>query len=188
MPCRLSYPIAIPRVHQSMAPPSFPPFTLLYAPPRAPFSSFVHTDTQNGGQRSHRRVYHIAEWKVVRAEWIRSHSLYSSPRSPPFLPFYSPVSSCRRRARARHPLKEDDRLEDTQAPANGFVLLASIGIKRIASSRYVSRNEDDNDVMEGGGRRSSYITRKEINIQWIFQIGILDEVMKLYFVTNVRKC
>lgn len=91
-------------------------------------------------------------------------------------------------ARARHPLKEDDRLEDTQAPANGFVLLASIGIKRIASSRYVSRNEDDNDVMEGGGRRSSYITRKEINIQWIFQIGILDEVMKLYFVTNVRKC
>lgn len=32
------------------------------------------------------------------------------------------------------PLKEDDRLEDAQAPANGFVLLASIGIKRIVHS------------------------------------------------------
>lgn len=32
--------------------------------------------------------------------------------------------------RQAHPLKEDDRLEATRAPANGCLLLASIGIKR----------------------------------------------------------
>ena len=44
---------------------------------------------------------------------------------PSYRPFRVPRSP-----RQAHPLKEDDRLEDTQAPSNGFVLLASIGINR----------------------------------------------------------
>lgn len=89
------------------------------------------------------------------------HSLCSSLR---FLlsSILSAVSSSRRCARQPHPLKEDDRLEDTQAPANGFVLLASIGIKRIASPspQYVSRNDDDDDVVERGRVSGhGYITR-----------------------------
>lgn len=56
---------------------------------------------------------------------------------PPPSPLLLSILSFRvlRSQRQAHPLKEDDRLEDTQAPANGFVLLASIGIKRKPPSK-----------------------------------------------------
>lgn len=83
------------------------------------------------------------------------HSLCSSLR---FLlsSILSAVSSSRRCARQPHPLKEDDRLEDTQAPANGFVLLASIGIKRIASPSPAVRFAERRRRRRGGEGKSKW--------------------------------
>lgn len=65
-----------------------------------------------------------------------SSSSSSSSSSSFYLLYpFEAVSSSLRSQRQAHPLKEDDRLEDTQAPANGFVLLASIGIKRKPPSK-----------------------------------------------------
>ena len=71
--------------------------------------------------------------------------------SPPPSPLLPSILSFRvaRSQRQAHPLKEDDRLEDTQAPANGFVLLASIGIKRKPPLGAAAVRFGDNDAAGG---------------------------------------
>lgn len=110
-------------------------------------------------------------------------SLCPSFPSPPSLPrpFYRPFRVLRDARPSPHPLKEDDRLEDTQAPANGFVLLASIGIKPPPPPRSTFRgnDEDDNDSLGEGEdkwttRLRKRVTReeKEININAFFETKI----------------
>lgn len=99
-------------------------------------------------------------------------SLCPSFPPPPSLPrpFYRPFRVLRDARPSPHPLKEDDRLEDTQAPANGFVLLASIGIKPPPPPRSTFRgnDEDDNDSLGEGEdkwttRLRKRVTREERN-------------------------
>lgn len=108
-------------------------------------------------------------------------SLCPSFPSPPSLPrpFYRPFRVLRDARPSPHPLKEDDRLEDTQAPANGFVLLASIGIKPPSPAvRFAATTRTTTTVLERGkiSGRHGYVNvlrgRKEININAFFETKI----------------
>ena len=85
-----------------------------------------------------------------------SSSSFSSSSSSSYSILSRPFRVLRSQRQA-HPLKEDDRLEDTQAPANGFVLLASIGIKRKPPSKLQFRF-GDNDADVGGSCKPGKIS------------------------------